>query len=96
MYRQNVIVWCWDSVRIDILRCSYQGTAIRDRIQERLMGQQTSGGHLLENGDEEDEYDSDDYYDEEEYYEEEKSWKCFFVHIVRFWFFFLAVIPCGI
>ncbi|KAG5520484.1 hypothetical protein RHGRI_033162 [Rhododendron griersonianum] len=49
------------------------GTAIRDRIQERLMGQQTGG--LLQNGNEEDEYyddDSDDYY-EEEYYEEEKS-----------------------
>jgi choline-phosphate cytidylyltransferase len=53
--------------------CHKMGTAIRDRIQERLMGQQTSGGHLLENGDEEDEYDTDDYYDEEEYYEEEKS-----------------------
>jgi len=53
--------------------CHKMGTAIRDRIQERLMGQQTSGGHLLENGDEEDEYDSDDYYDEEEYYEEENS-----------------------
>ncbi|XP_058195474.1 choline-phosphate cytidylyltransferase 2 [Rhododendron vialii] len=54
--------------------CHKMGTAIRDRIQERLMGQQTGG--LLQNGNEEDEYyddDSDDYYDEEEYYEEEKS-----------------------
>ncbi|KAI8526717.1 hypothetical protein RHMOL_Rhmol12G0017200 [Rhododendron molle] len=55
--------------------CHKMGTAIRDRIQERLMGQQTGG--LLQNGNEEDEYyddDSDDYYDDEdEYYEEEKS-----------------------
>ncbi|KAE9454832.1 hypothetical protein C3L33_13276, partial [Rhododendron williamsianum] len=53
--------------------CHKMGTAIRDRIQERLMGQQAGG--LLQNGNEEDEYyddDSDDYY-EEEYYEEEKS-----------------------
>ncbi|KAL6983194.1 T-complex protein 1 subunit beta [Sarracenia purpurea var. burkii] len=59
--------------------CHKMGTAIRDRIQERLMvmGQQT---HLLQNGqvdvdEEEDEYyddDSEEYYDEEEYYEEEK------------------------
>ena len=58
----------------------HQGTAIRDRIQERLMGQQSGGSkYLLPNGkgdiDNEDEeyYDEDDedeeYYDEEEYYE---------------------------
>ncbi|XP_057507134.1 choline-phosphate cytidylyltransferase 2-like [Actinidia eriantha] len=57
--------------------CHKMGTAIRDRIQERLMGQQPRG--LLPNGhvdvDNEDEYsddDSDEYYDEEEYFEEEK------------------------
>ncbi|RVX03555.1 Choline-phosphate cytidylyltransferase 2 [Vitis vinifera] len=60
--------------------CHKMGTAIRDRIQERLMGQQSGGSkYLLPNGkgdiDNEDEeyYDEDDedeeYYDEEEYYE---------------------------
>ncbi|KAJ9705914.1 hypothetical protein PVL29_003837 [Vitis rotundifolia] len=60
--------------------CHKMGTAIRDRIQERLMGQQSRGSkYLLPNGkddiDDEDEeyYDEDDedeeYYDEEEYYE---------------------------
>lgn len=51
----------------------FQGTAIRDRIQERLRGQ-GSGTYLLPNGEEEDDdeeyyYDEDDYFDgEEEYY----------------------------
>lgn len=54
----------------------YQGTAIRDRIQERLKGQHS--GDLLENGDEtgDDEYydEDDEYYyeDDDEYYEEEE------------------------
>ena len=54
-----------------------QGTAIRDRIQERLRGQQSN--RLLENGkenseDEEEEYydDDDDYDDEEEYFDNEE------------------------
>jgi len=57
-----------------------QGTAIRDRIQERLRGQQSN--RLLENGkenseDEEEEYyddddDDDDYDDEEEYFDDEE------------------------
>ncbi|KAH9624798.1 hypothetical protein KSS87_007536 [Heliosperma pusillum] len=56
--------------------CHKMGTAIRDRIQERLMGQQAAG--LLTNGkaddDESEEYfdhyddDDDYYYDEDEYY----------------------------
>jgi choline-phosphate cytidylyltransferase len=56
----------------------FQGTAIRDRIQERLRGQLSNG--LLENGkanseddDEEYYYDDDDYDDDdddEEYYTE--------------------------
>lgn len=62
--------------------CHKMGTTIRDRIQERLMGQQTCPTHLLQNeadnDDKEEYYDDDDddeseeYYDEEEYYEEEK------------------------
>lgn len=53
--------------------CHKMGTAIRDRIQERLRGQ-GSGTYLLPNGEEEDDdeeyyYDEDDYFDgEEEYY----------------------------
>ncbi|KAJ6967676.1 choline-phosphate cytidylyltransferase 1-like [Populus alba x Populus x berolinensis] len=59
--------------------CHKMGTAIRDRIQERLRGQQSS--RLLENGkenseDEEEEYydddDDDDYDDEEEYFDDEE------------------------
>ena len=63
----------------------YQGTAIRDRLQVRLIGQHSRG--LLRNGkadDEEseeyfdDEYfddgdDSEYYYDDEEYYETEEE-----------------------
>ena len=49
--------------------CLFQGTAIRDRIQERLRGQQL---RLLNGGDGKD--DDEYYYDEddskEEYYEE--------------------------
>ncbi|KAL6135019.1 hypothetical protein ACLB2K_067247 [Fragaria x ananassa] len=56
--------------------CHKMGTAIRDRIQERLRGQQSAG--LLENGeavtddDGEEYYDDEDeeYNDDEEYYEE--------------------------
>ncbi|XVE78481.1 hypothetical protein DITRI_Ditri13aG0148900 [Diplodiscus trichospermus] len=64
--------------------CHKMGTAIRDRIQERLRGQQSRGStYLLQNGqgdeDEEYYYDDDDYddedyeeyYDDEEYYDEE-------------------------
>ncbi|XP_059625136.1 choline-phosphate cytidylyltransferase 2 isoform X2 [Cornus florida] len=57
--------------------CHKMGTAIRDRIQERLRGQQST--YMLQNGndndDEEEFYDDDDDYDDEydddEYYEEE-------------------------
>ncbi|KAI8008969.1 Choline-phosphate cytidylyltransferase 2 [Camellia lanceoleosa] len=61
--------------------CHKMGTTIRDRIQERLMGQQTRSTHLLQNeadDDDKEEYcdddddESEEYYDEEEYYEEEK------------------------
>ncbi|XP_021275152.1 choline-phosphate cytidylyltransferase 2 [Herrania umbratica] len=60
--------------------CHKMGTAIRDRIQERLRGQQSGNfKYLLQNGngdeDDEDEeyyYDDDDYDDdEEEYYDDE-------------------------
>lgn len=63
--------------------CHKMGTAIRDRIQERLMGQQARG--LLPNGTADDEdseeyfdddyYDDDDeyYYDEDEYYEDDEE-----------------------
>lgn len=49
--------------------CLFQGTAIRDRIQERLRGQQ----YRLQNGKDGEDEDDDDYYyedDSEEYYEE--------------------------
>ncbi|OVA05629.1 Cytidyltransferase-like domain [Macleaya cordata] len=50
--------------------CHKMGTAIRDRIQERLKGQQL---RRLQNGDDEDE-DEEEYYDEdEEYYDEEEE-----------------------
>ncbi|GAB4847797.1 T-complex protein 1 subunit alpha [Ancistrocladus abbreviatus] len=57
--------------------CHKMGTAIRDRIQERLMGQQCR--NLLPNGqwddDGDEEYYDDDgdleYYDDEEYFDEE-------------------------
>lgn len=60
---------CWTSVS--------QGTAIRDRIQESLRGQQVSGflanGH--ESDDEEYYYDTEeDYYDDEEYYDSDEKW----------------------
>ncbi|XP_050384561.1 choline-phosphate cytidylyltransferase 1 [Argentina anserina] len=62
--------------------CHKMGTAIIDRFQERLRGQQSAG--LLENGQEitdddaeeyyddedEEDYDEEEYYDDEEYYEE--------------------------
>ncbi|XAR52850.1 Choline-phosphate cytidylyltransferase [Bertholletia excelsa] len=59
--------------------CHKMGTAIRDRIQERLMGPQTGEHtHLVENGeqhcndedDDEDDYEDDDE-DSEEYFDEE-------------------------
>ncbi|XP_068302761.1 choline-phosphate cytidylyltransferase 2-like [Pyrus communis] len=56
--------------------CHKMGTAIRDRIQESLRGQQSGEKYLLENG----KVDSDDgqeYYDEdddEEYYDDEESY----------------------
>ncbi|PIA37688.1 hypothetical protein AQUCO_03000321v1, partial [Aquilegia coerulea] len=51
--------------------CHKMGAAIRDRIQERLKGQQA--GRLLQNGDEE--TDDEEYYDEdEEYYDEEEEY----------------------
>ncbi|MED6213049.1 T-complex protein 1 subunit beta [Stylosanthes scabra] len=51
------------------------GTAIRDRIQERLRGQQSrDGSFLLQNGKDGEDVDSDEYYydddSEEEYFEE--------------------------
>ncbi|KAK9670076.1 hypothetical protein RND81_13G175400 [Saponaria officinalis] len=63
--------------------CHKMGTAIRDRIQERLMGQQSRG--MLPNGkgddDESEEYfdhddyedDDDFYYDDDEYYYDDDS-----------------------
>lgn len=52
----------------------YQGTAIRDRIQERLRGQQSSDdSFLLQNGkDDENEeyYDDEEEESDEEFYEE--------------------------
>lgn len=58
----------------------YQGTAIRDRIQERLLGQQSGESKYLQNGDkdvdddDDEEYYDDDsyehYYDDEEYYDD--------------------------
>ncbi|KAK4484339.1 hypothetical protein RD792_006916 [Penstemon davidsonii] len=60
-------------------RCHKMGTAIRDRIQESLRGQQARGllpdGH--DNGDEEYYYDDEEeeYYDDEEYYESDEKKK---------------------
>ncbi|GMH06715.1 hypothetical protein Nepgr_008555 [Nepenthes gracilis] len=51
--------------------CHKMGTAIRDRIQERLMGQQS--GNLQHNGNvDDDDYDDPDDEDEEEYYNDEE------------------------
>ncbi|XP_062153462.1 choline-phosphate cytidylyltransferase 1-like [Alnus glutinosa] len=60
--------------------CHKMGTAIRDRIQERLRGQQSGESKYLQNGDkdvdddDEEEYYDDDsyehYYDDEEYYDD--------------------------
>lgn len=50
----------------------YQGTAIRDRIQESLRGQSSDGPGLLQNGkdDENEEYYDDEEDTDEEYFEE--------------------------
>ncbi|KAF3445074.1 hypothetical protein FNV43_RR14767 [Rhamnella rubrinervis] len=61
--------------------CHKMGTAIRDRIQERLRGQSrllTNGKDDLDNDDDEEYYDEDDddeeeYYDDGEYYDEEED-----------------------
>lgn len=54
-----------------------QGTAIRDQIQERLLGQQSrEAGYLLEHGDE-DVGDDDDYYEDndgDEYYFDDEDY----------------------
>ena len=55
--------------------CHKMGTAIRDRIQESLMGQQSNGDSFLQNGkdDEDEEYYDDNEEDsdsDEEYFEE--------------------------
>uniref|UniRef100_A0A5B6ZZR8 Putative choline-phosphate cytidylyltransferase 2 n=1 Tax=Davidia involucrata TaxID=16924 RepID=A0A5B6ZZR8_DAVIN len=67
--------------------CHKMGTAIRDRIQERLRGQQSRGPtYLLQNGkednnddeeyyDDDDDYEDEEYYAEEEYYDEEEKKK---------------------
>lgn len=49
----------------------FQGTAIRDRIQERLRGQLSNG--LLENGKENSEDEDEEYYYDDDDYEEEYS-----------------------
>ncbi|KAH9673772.1 Choline-phosphate cytidylyltransferase 1 [Citrus sinensis] len=51
----------------------FQGTAIRDRIQERLRGQ-GSGKYLLPNGEEEEDDDEEYYYDEDDYFDEEEEY----------------------
>jgi choline-phosphate cytidylyltransferase len=61
--------------------CHKMGTAIRDRIQERLRGQQSRDSTYLQNGkddddDDEEYYDDDDdeqYYDDGEYYYDEED-----------------------
>ncbi|KAE8659386.1 Choline-phosphate cytidylyltransferase 2 [Hibiscus syriacus] len=59
--------------------CHRMGTAIRDRIQERLRGQQSRDStYLLQNGkgDEDEEYfydDDEEYYDDEECYDEKNA-----------------------
>ncbi|CAL0307297.1 unnamed protein product [Lupinus luteus] len=55
--------------------CHKMGTAIRDRIQERLRGQQSGDGSFLLENDKDDKDDDEYYYDEvedgdEEYFEE--------------------------
>lgn len=51
----------------------FQGTAIRDRIQERLRGQ-GSGKYLLPNGEEEEDDDEEYYYDEDDYFDGEEEY----------------------
>lgn len=53
--------------------CHKMGTAIRDRIQERLRGQ-GSGKYLLPNGEEEEDDDEEYYYDEDDYFDEEEEY----------------------
>ncbi|XVF20959.1 hypothetical protein REPUB_Repub12eG0049000 [Reevesia pubescens] len=66
--------------------CHKMGTAIRERIQERLRGQQSMDStYLLQNGEDDedeeyyyddDDYDDDDdeeYYDDDEYYDEKNE-----------------------
>ncbi|XP_074294259.1 choline-phosphate cytidylyltransferase 2-like [Silene latifolia] len=57
--------------------CHKMGTAIRDRIQERLMGQQSRG--LLANGKADDDesekyFDHDDYDEDDDYYHDEDEY----------------------
>lgn len=74
-------VLCLSSYQLNQSSDAFQGTAIRDRIQERLRGQMLrDSNYLLQNGkddDEEDEeyYDEDDEYedDEEEYYYDDED-----------------------
>ncbi|XP_037492864.1 choline-phosphate cytidylyltransferase 1 isoform X2 [Jatropha curcas] len=59
--------------------CHKMGTAIRDRIQEQLRGQQLRQLRQNGKGDDDDEeeeyyYDDDDYDDDEEYYDDEESY----------------------
>ncbi|KAJ8770543.1 hypothetical protein K2173_018034 [Erythroxylum novogranatense] len=52
--------------------CHKMGTAIRDRIQEGLIGQQLRG--LTQNGKDDDEDEEEYYDDDEEYYDDEESY----------------------
>lgn len=71
-------VYCHDLPNI---LYEFQGTAIRDRIQERLRGQQSGGSKYLLNGKDDDNNDDEEYYydefdysdDEEEYYYDDEE-----------------------
>ncbi|KAL0444444.1 UNVERIFIED_CONTAM: Choline-phosphate cytidylyltransferase 2 [Sesamum latifolium] len=76
MWVENADRWVAGFLEIFEEGCHKMGTAIRDRIQESLRGQQVSG--FLANGRESDDdeyyYDTEeDYYDNEEYYDSDEK-----------------------
>ncbi|XP_043698565.1 choline-phosphate cytidylyltransferase 2-like [Telopea speciosissima] len=81
MWVENADRWVAGFLEMFEEGCHKMGTAIRDRIQERLKGQQARGLMYLphDGKDDEDEYEYEEYYDdddtgedeEEEYYDED-------------------------
>ncbi|KAL2493544.1 Cytidylyltransferase-like domain-containing protein [Forsythia ovata] len=78
MWVENADRWVAGFLEMFEEGCHKMGTAIRDRIQERLRGQQATrllpNGHKSD-GDEEYYYvdEAEDYYDDEEYYDSDEK-----------------------